>query len=80
MSFKNMMIAVNQDQPLDEVVKELERLGYSKFAWSKHKNVAQIITYKNQRWFSDYKEWQDDEDCELVSLEELKKMENTNDN
>ena len=76
MSFKNMMIAVNQDQPLDEVVKELERLGYSKVVWTPHETVAQIITYRNRRWFSNYKEWQDDEDCELVSLEELKKMEN----
>lgn len=76
MCFKNMMIAINQDQPLNEVVKELERLGYSKIAWAGHENVAQIITYQNNRWFSDYKEWQDDEDCELVSLEELKKMEN----
>ena len=28
MNFKNMKIEINQDQPLDEVVKELKRLGY----------------------------------------------------
>ena len=80
MKSKNMMIAVNQDQPLGEVVKELERLGYSKVVWTTHETVDQIITYRNHRWFSNYKEWQDDEDCELVSLEELKKMENVDDN
>lgn len=26
--FKNMKIEINDEQPLDEVVKELERLGY----------------------------------------------------
>ena len=26
--FKNMKIAINDQQPLDEVVRELERIGY----------------------------------------------------
>jgi hypothetical protein len=28
--FKNMKIEINKDQPLDDVVKELERLGFSR--------------------------------------------------
>lgn len=28
--FQNMKIQINEQQPLDEVVKELERLGYKK--------------------------------------------------
>lgn len=28
MTFKNMKIEINEQQPLDEVVRELERLGY----------------------------------------------------
>lgn len=30
MKFKNMKIEINESQPLDGVVKELERLGYKK--------------------------------------------------
>ena len=30
---KNMKIAVNKNQPLDEIVGELERLGYKKMRW-----------------------------------------------
>ena len=31
--FKNMKIEINEEQPLDEVVKELERLGFYKGSW-----------------------------------------------
>ena len=34
MNFKNMKIEINKDQPLDEVVSELERLCYIKWAWT----------------------------------------------
>lgn len=30
---KNMKIEINTEQPLNEVVKELERLGYKKWRW-----------------------------------------------
>lgn len=30
MNYKNMKIEINESQPLDEVVKELERLGYKR--------------------------------------------------
>lgn len=29
-NFRNLKIAINDQQPLDEVVRELERLGYKK--------------------------------------------------
>lgn len=35
--FKNMKIEINDEQPLDEVVKELERLGYVRWAWTSSK-------------------------------------------
>ena len=43
MQFKNMKIEINEHQPLDEVVRELERLGYRKFAWSGFKKTALIL-------------------------------------
>lgn len=32
-NFRKLKIAINDQQPLDEVVKELERLGYKKWRW-----------------------------------------------
>lgn len=33
MNKRNMKILITPEQPLDEVVKELERLGYKKWRW-----------------------------------------------
>ena len=41
--FKNMKIAINEQQPLDEVVKELERLGY-KQAYKTERMVKSVYT------------------------------------
>lgn len=32
-NFQNLKIAITPEQPLDEVVRELERLGYKKWRW-----------------------------------------------
>ena len=41
---KNMKIEVNAEQPLDEIVKELERLGYTKLSGTKSKPGYVIVT------------------------------------
>ena len=42
---KNMKIEINKDQPLNEVVVELERLGYVKQAWLNHQKEV-IATFE----------------------------------
>ena len=42
MNFKNMEIEINKDQPLDDVVRELERLGY-KQGWFGVKSSSPIL-------------------------------------
>ena len=44
MTLKNLKIAINDQQPLDEVVKELERLGYARIHKSRYPNF--VITNK----------------------------------
>ena len=38
-----MKIAITEDQPIDEVVRELERLGY-KFAYRTERNIKSVYT------------------------------------
>lgn len=47
-NFTNMKIAVTADQPLDEIVKELERVGY-KEVWRYEENptIGYIETFTN---------------------------------
>ena len=42
--YKNMKIEINSEQPLDEVVRELERLGYikDKLYWDKLLNPSLV--------------------------------------
>lgn len=72
--YKNLKIAINDQQPLDEVVKTLESKGYRKFAWSNHENTVCVITYKNNGWMSDYNYLSKDTDFRLTTLAELKEM------
>lgn len=74
MKFKNLKIAINDQQPLDEVVKELERQGYEKSNWFGIGKTLTILTYKNNGWFTDYTIDINDQDHELVTLAELKEM------
>ena len=47
--FKNMKIAINEQQPLDEVVKELQRLGYE--TWGHFKEDVNAFTFKHNGSF-----------------------------
>ena len=42
--FKNMKIAITHEQPLDEVVKELERLGYQINGWLENRIIRSVKT------------------------------------
>ena len=43
---KNMKIEITPEQPLDEVVRELEMLGYKKAGWIGYRNTSFITTCK----------------------------------
>lgn len=71
--FKNMKIAINEQQPLDEVVKELERVGYM----VEHKTVMVvkcICTYADGTMHL-YMQGCGKKYSELTTLTELKEME-----
>lgn len=72
--YKNMKIQINDQQPLDEVVKTLESKGYRKFAWSNHENTVCVLTYENNGWISDYNYFIKDADFVFTTLAELKEM------
>ena len=40
--FKNMKIAITPEQPLDEVVMELERLGYQINGWLENRIIRSV--------------------------------------
>lgn len=71
MSFKNMKIEINQEQQLDDVMMELDRLGYKKQSWLHHQKEV-IVTfstgvYSNFNYFYN--------DCfPTTTLAELKEM------
>ncbi len=68
--FTNMKIEINEQQPLDDVVKELERLGYSEDIRNPMK-VNNVYVYGN----GDFSIL--DVDCDwgrLTTLAELKEM------
>ena len=72
--FKNMKIAINNQQPLDEVVRELERLGYECFAW-RNDHTGYIFTWND----GDYTNTEDLNDIDheyhiLTTITELKNM------
>lgn len=76
---KNMKIAITPEQPLDEVVRELERLGYKKRRWGgfideRFKDCS-IRTF-DDGWFTDMKSKQIYAyGYELTTLTQLKEME-----
>ena len=67
MNFKNMKIEINEAQPLDEVVKELERLGYKEAV--KKPNVFNMI-YVGSSGYYTYMYIEEN----LTTLAELKEM------
>lgn len=67
--FKNLKIQINDQQPLEEVVRELERLGYAKIFGGDGFGCKTIESYKDgtfDAWvqFDDYN----------TTLAELKEM------
>ena len=75
MQFKNMKIEINDQQPLNEVVSELERLGYKKAGWIGYRNTSFITTCK-LGFYTDHaiSFWSVFGDSPLNTLTELKKM------
>lgn len=70
-NFSNMKIAITPEQPLDEVARELKRLGYKKHRWSRSKSVC-VWAYQD----GDFIIWDKDmsEDQTPTTLTELKEM------
>ena len=77
--FFNMKIEVNEDQPLDEIVAELERLGFKKTGWIGYKNVSFITTSK-LGFYTDHAVsfWSCFGDSPLTTIAELKEMKCSN--
>ncbi len=74
--FLNMKIAITPEQPLDEVVRELNRLGYKKDGWIGYRNTSFITTCK-LGFYTDHaiSFWSVFGDSPLTTLTELKEME-----
>lgn len=75
--FKNMKIEVNEQQPIGEIVSELERLGY----WLEHKtsdDVSCIATFEDSAYHlyegNPLIIFKDDKDMIKATLAELKEM------
>ena len=70
---RNMKIEINEQQPLDEVVEELERLGYKRNKRQRRGRVRFVIADSDgvtTNWFGDT-------DCDFykpTTLDELKEM------
>ena len=73
MNFKNMKIPVENN--LDEIVGELERLGYKKAGWIGYRNTSFITTCK-LGFYTDHaiSFWSVFGDSPLTTLAELKEM------
>lgn len=75
MKYKNMKIEINESQPLDDVVVELERLGYKKAGWVGYRNTNFLTTSK-LGFYTDHAVsfWACFGDSPLNTLIELKEM------
>lgn len=76
MTKRNLKIAITPEQPLDEVVRELNRLGYKKDGWIGYRNTSFITTCK-LGFYTDHaiSFWSVFGDSPLTTLTELKEME-----
>jgi hypothetical protein len=71
MTKRNLKIAITPEQPLDDVVRELDRIGYKRIAWWGYKSLF-IVTNGEKRYTDiDY----DSPNFALTTLAELKEME-----
>lgn len=72
MKYKNMKIEINESQPLDDVVKELERLGYRWCVDTKHNCPTKcIVTFTNGLFDFFHGGWRQ---YDLTTLTQLKEM------
>ena len=69
--FKNMKIEINSEQPLEEVIKEVERLGYTIIGAFKSQRLV-YTTESGSVWFANIPIYSG----ELTTLSQLKQMEN----
>ena len=71
--FKNMKIAITHEQPLDDVVKELERLGYQINGWLENRIIRSVKTNHFGLYSGDFFDV-DIIQGDLIALAELKEM------
>ena len=71
--FKNMKIAITPEQPLDEVVRELERLGYQINGWLENRIIRSVKTNHFGLYSGDFFDV-DIIQGDLTTLAELKEM------
>ena len=71
--FKNMKIAITPEQPLDEVVMELERLGYKINGWLENRIIRSVKTNHFGLYSGDFFDV-DIIQGDLTTLTELKEM------
>ena len=71
--FKNMKIAITPEQPLDEVVMELERLGYQINGWLENRIIRSVKTNHFGLYSGDFFDV-DIIQGDLTTLAELKEM------
>lgn len=53
MNKRNMKITITPEQPLDEVVMVLERIGYEKYSWYGLDEISHVVTWDDGT-YSDY--------------------------
>lgn len=73
MTFKNMKIEVNAEQPLEEIVKELMERGYRNLAQSS-KNDDVVLVYTRNMTFYSMNQIYPVHGFKLTTLAELKEM------
>lgn len=71
--FKNMKIAITHEQPLDDVVLELKRLGYQINGWLENRIIRSVKTNHFGLYSGDFFDV-DIIQGDLITLAELKEM------
>ena len=71
--FKNMKIAITPEQPLDEVARESERLGYQINGWLENRIIRSVKTNHFGLYSGDFFDV-DIIQGDLITLAELKEM------
>ena len=71
--FKNMKISITPEQPLDEVVREFDRLGYQINGWLENRIIRSVKTNHFGLYSGDFFDV-DIIQGDLIALAELKEM------